>query len=380
VTVKDIDKQIAEIFEVPASGGKADESDESHITGQNKVVQTFEQKAQDVQAMMEAESEEIELVKEPEPVKVEPPQIPVPEPVLEVVEHEQVIKSAERITQEKPKPEIVVVEEPDSEIQPKTKIKTINISDEEEKPKSDNPLNLFGKDLDVYNFVTEKYPQFQFYDNHASMRLFYKFKVKELGYVLNKFPLMNISSYIEEIKNVNLDFSVPGVPDPLTLANKLNQVIRARTRLTQILFHISSQLKLWQRCQEMLEGKLFLEKEIKGQQKRGGLVLEYMADVVHYVSEMEGLNEAAKRVEDLLSANYDSISRQIACLQTFKDTKEFSQEQRFDTNKSKSDTNKYSNLDSVSSGEVVKGTNSQDKKVFDANFGVDDADDDDFLG
>lgn len=349
--MKDLDKVINDIFDVP-------EVEDKNSIDKSK---TFEEKISDVKDLMMPEP--LEESQEPQKEELNKEEIEA----AEKPHHSpaEVLKSKPKTQEVKTEPK--KVQEP--------KIECDLLEEEDEIVDDQNPLGLFGEDFEVFKFVRDKYQQFHICSQVVGLKSFYRFKAKELGYVLKKHKLIDVESYKKEVSSYSIDFSIYGVPEYVALCEKLNQISRTKTRLSQIILEISSQIFLWRKIQEMLSGKLFLDKDIRGQQKRDGLALEHMNDVVHYVSEIDGLYEGCKRIDELLSTQFDSISRQISCVHSMREPQEIKQDHKVD----KKPNEKYTHLESFEPGQVVRQSPpSKFKANFDANFGIS-GNDDDFL-
>jgi len=183
----------------------------------------------------------------------------------------------------------------------------------------DNPLGLDDRMLEVYHVLDTDYKdKFVLYDDSPQMRPFYAFKVKELGFILSRYPLLNCESLAKEIGDIDLDHSIEGVAHGKVIAEKLNNIVKQRQRLTEILIQVHGQCPLWEKITTMLRGKLWMCKDVKGQHKREGIVADHMSDIIHYVASLRSIIDSAEHINNLLIASTDSISRQLTCLQESK--------------------------------------------------------------
>lgn len=221
-----------------------------------------------------------------------------------------------------------------------------------------NPLELSGSDLKAYNMIKEKYPQFVLYDGSISYRDFYRWKLSVLKQTLTRFPILDISSYRQEVRDTNLDHFVgEQVLSPELIRSKIDDVYRHRIRLATLMATAYEQYPAWKRSIEMIRAKLFKDHDIKGSHKRDGIVLEHISDVELYVKELEGFIDSSKIIYSVLDAAAESLSRQLSCLITKEPTgtahtstpvvHKVQQQQ----DKSVSTTEHY---DSISDGTVIK--------------------------
>lgn len=179
-----------------------------------------------------------------------------------------------------------------------------------------NPLGLDPDDLRAYQELQVKCPQFTLYDGNIAYRSFYKWKVINLKNLLTSFPLLDLPSMTEELHGTQIKhFIGDDVISPELVQRKLDDTYRCRTRVASLLIAAFEQFYAWERILDMLKGKLFKDHEIRGADKRDGMVLEHVSDIELYVSKMKGFIESAKHFDSMLKAAADSLSRQLTCMQ-----------------------------------------------------------------
>lgn len=218
-----------------------------------------------------------------------------------------------------------------------------------------NPLNLDDSDLKFYEMLKEKH-EFLLYDGNPAMKQFFKFKVRELGYIISRHKLLECNKLLKEIKNIELDHAIKGLPDPETISEKINMVMRERDRLGEILREVHCQNRLWESAAEMLQGKLFHVKDVKGIHKRPGLALEYMSDVVHYATELKIVMDTGKYIDGLLLGAIEGYSRQLSCIQEVNKMRPPERNEQFDKKSNKYDSSVSS--PSAKTGSVKRITDS----------------------
>lgn len=326
--MEDLAKKIAEIFDT-SDIVESNEDEEIGISESKEDIQSFSQKAKDLQLIVEKES--YEVLSEDEPEKK--------------TDKEVIKKAAENAKKKIENPELdkkqtEAIKEVKSDI--KEAMHSLDILEEAEqdplfnKPPSDNPLGLSGKDLEYYNSLIIIYgDRFLLSDETVYMNNFFKFKVRELGYLISKSQLIDCDSLMSEIKNINVNHSIEGFPAGDVILRKINNVMRQKERLSYIMIKLHEQYHLWEVAAEMLRGKLYCVKDIKGQQKREGIAMDYMSDVIHYVSDLKRTMDTGKHVDSMLSSSWDSLSRQLSCIQEIKQRDPVEYYDRLDTQENK---------------------------------------------
>lgn len=320
-------EELAALFEVTDVVDSTGEDEEFDILSENKNSQTFEQKAKDLQLIVEKEAPDI-MEKEN---KTEEEQIKSDKSVIlnaaknakNKTETPKIIE--QKIQDDTPpfdvEPEKEIEDETeDEEIEEKIEEKPVDFLEEENDPlikrSEDNPLNLIGKELENYKELKELYgDRFVFSDNSSYMDQFFRYKAKEIGFLIAKSEIIDCDSVVKEMKNINLKHSVEGFPSGNVIVRKLNDVMRQRERLSSLMVDLHAQYHLWETSVEMMKGKLWCVKDVKGQHKREGLVMDYMSDVIHYVSDLRRSIETGKYIENMLISSWESLSRQLSCIQ-----------------------------------------------------------------
>lgn len=330
-------REMADLFDVPADGSNLrddEDSDEAGWSGDRKY-SSFDQTIGDVQSI-------IEPVPLEKPVPVEETKAMAPDSVDEIAS--VVKKSRERKTEKTVAAKSVSSQEVSPESKPKVSsppppVKGHDDDGEEgdgdgdddesgngdgnstdEKPDAideliaDTAIGLSQEEQSELAAIQKKYPWLELSCPSMGVRSFYRFKIRELIYITRKFPMLNVPSLMSEVKQLNVDHSFEALPDLDQIVSKMNKVIRSRHRLTEILSTVLEQFYLWERAREMLRGRLFIDKDVKGAHKRDGIPMEHMGDIEHYVSELQGLHEAGKRVDGFLVAAHESLSRMVACV------------------------------------------------------------------
>jgi len=223
---------------------------------------------------------------------------------------------------------------------------------------NDNPLNLDQSDLAVAEKIKKQFPQFNIYNGDRAFRDFYCYKLFFLKNVLTRFPVLDMKTMSDEVKNIDLDHFVQSdYIDPDLIRMKINDAYKGKTRLASLLMDVHEQYYAWERFLEMLRAKLWKDHEIKGAHRRDGSVLEHLSDMEYYVSQMKGFMESAKHCDAVLRAASDSLSRQLSCLE-MKDRlglnpqKVTRTETTRQTQQIKQDT-KLSGLDEISDGTTI---------------------------
>jgi len=285
--------------------------------------QTFEQKAKDLQLIIEKE-----------------PEIKEEETIEEVKTTEDIIKKS---IPQKNESEVVKseVQEPDQNGEEEMEEDGPDILAEAEEDETfmvnpENPLGFFGNDLKNYNeLIQNSKGMFELFDGNILMKPFYVYKAKELGYLLKKFSILDCDAIQNELTNIRSSNSIKGLPSAPEISEKMNSIIQQRERLSEIMIQLHKQYHVWEQSMEMLKGKLWIVKDLKGQHKREGVVADHMGDVVHYVIELRSLLDAGKYIDNLLISSQESLSRQLSCVQDKNsyEYKEFSNE--FDNSRKK---------------------------------------------
>jgi hypothetical protein len=291
------------------------EDEEFGVFSDSNESQSFAQKAKDIQLIAEKESEE---------VMESDNQLEKDKTIISSAAKNAKAKTDDINEQKSPlnqtKTQIIGEEEEEDEPDEQEDSPKENILESDDsiliKRNQDNPLNLFGKDLENFNLLKENYgDRFTLYDNSSYMDQFFKFKVKELSFLLSKISLIDCDAIVKEIRQINVNHSIEGFPTGGTIVRKLNDVIRQRERLASIMIDLYSQYHLWEISLELLRGKLWCVKDIKGQHKREGIAMDYMADVIHYAADLKRTIDTAKHVENMLIGSWESLSRQLSCIQ-----------------------------------------------------------------
>ena len=334
---------MADMFEIPEN--KLSTNNTEDINNDD-----FEQKSQDLNLIIEKETEE---VLEKEPVKN----------ITEKKEPAIKTKPSKKIKQDTNETKQTVDENIDEN-------NILQSTDPLMEDNQENPLNLQADDLEHYQTLNSNYP-FILYDGNVGMKKFYRYKVRELGYLLSNAPLLDCKSLIEECKNININHSIEGIPHPETLSKELSNVQRQRERLGDILIQIHQQYHLWDQATEMLKGELWIVKDLKGQHKREGLVLEHMADIIHYLGNLKRTLETAKYIENLLDKANDTLSRQISCLESGKKLN------LIDYNDSYNEKT-IKNMDTINEGTEIEASSASQKGMqtgYNLNFGLSESND-----
>jgi len=237
-----------------------------------------------------------------------------------------------------------------------------------------NPLGLLGVDLKAFHHIREKFPQFVLFDGSPAYRDFYRSKVVMLKGLLTRFPLLDISDLSEDLSEVRVDHFIGDrqVVTPDLIRVKLDDVQRARVRVSQLLTQALGQYFVWERTCEMLKSKLWKDHELKGAHRRDGLTLEHMSDMETYVSELNGFIESAKHIDNVLRAASDSLSRQLSCLHELKEPTGFTQtmEQKLRQQQAPaSSPSRFEGLDTIDEGSIIKEPDFK-REAADFDFGV----------
>lgn len=181
---------------------------------------------------------------------------------------------------------------------------------------SNNPLGLSGYVLESYNALIAKYPQFRIHSSDQSFKDFYIRKIQIVSSLLSKFPMLNTSQMRQEVRGTDLNHNLgESEINPDTIAQKLDNTYKCRTRVVYLLSETHAQHHAWRKCSEMLASKLWSDHESRGAHKRESLVLDHMSEIAMYVEEMEGFLQSAGAIDGLLKAAADSLSRQLSCIQ-----------------------------------------------------------------
>jgi len=364
---------MSELFNAPDTlSASKKEDDDYDVFSTKPDSQSFEQKISDISAVIEGEETGMDesnkkviekaasTAAEKTEKKVEKQVVSSPGQIAknatEQILDEENGKTEPETEQEPQKEEPVFIPEPDF------------IDGAENDPlfslNKENPLNLLGRDLETYKMLQTEFADVFEFKNLTNMGLFYKYKVRELGYLLSEYPLLNCMSLDKELKEIDTNHSIMGLPNGTVIAEKLNRISRQRHRLSEILIQIHRQYHAWDASLEMLKGKLWLTKELKGQHKREGVVADHMADIVHYVSALRCTLEAGKYIDNLLVAAADSVSRQLACIQE----KQYHEPAEIN-NDADEDRKKFDDMDVIDEGTSIKPAPTDVGRTGKLNFG-----------
>ena len=246
----------------------------------------------------------------------------------------------------------------------------------------DNPLDLSGDDYEYFKMLKDKYGnKFDLYNGNSLMKRFYCYKVRELGYILSKVPLIDCDPLMNEIENIDTNHSIRGIPHPEILAEKLNAIMQQRERMSEILLKIYKRFYLWDNALDMLKGVLWTVKEVKGAHKRDGIVMEYLSDVIHYVIDLKAVEDAGKYIDHLLCSSHESISRQVSITENQRSRKSMNYEE-FDKKKESFDKTKNisDGLETIDEGTSIESPPAREEKNGatdingEVNFGISDKD------
>ncbi len=275
---------------------------ETSLNIEESVSSSFADRCKDIQATMDkAPVAEVKVeekpVEKPKPAKSEEKPKPEPEIEPESEDVEDVDEDEEDDTDDVEEKEVV-----------ETKVDTAN---------KDNPLDLYGTDFTAYQELSKKYPQFVLYSGSVIFKEFYRYKVKVLKTILTKFPVLKLQEYRAEVRDINVDHSLGEAGgDQDSIRRKLDDACRCRVRVGVLLSLAYEQSPLWERFVDLLRSKLFKDHDLKGAHKRESLVIEHMLDIEAYVGELKGFVTQAKYIDSLLAASSESLSRQLACIQS----------------------------------------------------------------
>jgi len=303
---------MAELFDVPVTEDSVNKKTDKQNNSSETDEQTFEQKSNDLNLIID--KEEVKEEKSTDAEVIQAAANKISKKIIHPSKKKDQFEFYEQNGNNQVKKENIE-ESSETEI-----TKDENILDEAEhdflfEEHSENPLNLDSQDLCHYRTITDKYKgQFILYDGNPVMKSFYRYKTQELGFLISQFGVMNCSAFRTEIVNIHADSSISGIPHGEIITKKMNQVQRQRERLSEILTLFHQQYPVWEKALEMLKGKLWCVKDIKGQHKREGIVADHMNEVVHYVSELKAVLDSGKHVDDILKASHDSLSRQLSCI------------------------------------------------------------------
>jgi len=310
---------MADLFDevqIDAAPGSGDYGTDS----KDKPAASFESRVEDIQAVMDTELpfEEDEVIGNA--VKAAKKEKTLPSELRAVLEKEGGADYEAEVAEDSKQFDNILDDAEELKIEPK--------KSEEEKPEleeeipntptgaDDNPFNLVGIDLEQYNDVKARLPQFVLYDGSLSFKDFYQHKFNILRQVVGRFPILNLKLLGEEIGNINVDHYVGDRAISAELIQRrLDESYQQRARLSSIMIKILEQQSSWERWCELLKAKLWKDHELKGTHRRDGLTLEHMADMEDYVHYMKGVMESAKHVDVMLKAAAESLSRQLSCLQ-----------------------------------------------------------------
>jgi hypothetical protein len=178
----------------------------------------------------------------------------------------------------------------------------------------DNPLGLEGALLKGWNEIRAKYPQFVLYNGEIAFKNFYFHKVRGLLSTLTRFTLLDLASMRKELHATPIDHTVGDdeVSEDL-LRGKLDQVQQCRVRVGALHVKSLEQYGFWKEQLSMLTSKLIKDHGARGSEKEA-LVLEHLIDIKEYVTDLHSFVEAAKHIFNLLNSSYESLSRQLTCL------------------------------------------------------------------
>lgn len=404
-TLSDKAKLMSELFEIDVdaslnSNTTSDmDRDSCHITPQNE---TFEERCKDAAVLMSQEPIPQELIhSELIPQETYDPTVPpIEEKLAEIarsISKEEWDKMPADLSSNldhylygcpKEKEVNSIIEEQDINKNTKDNETEKKITDdivkEEDKHSGtvsqDNPLNLSGKQLQIFKWIQDKYPRFSLSCNNPIYKTFYIFKLKALDVLLNRFPVLDLQSRRRELKSIKIDhFIGDDVPDPDLFRSKLDNCFRERIRLGELLVDAIEQEYSWQRHLELLQGKLYKDFDLRGAHKREGLNAEHIHDIEDYSIELKGFITMAKYIDGLLIAACDSLSRQLTCLQmrqpSVGKSEEF-QKYKFQTETIKSEDPVLGDLDGIDEGEIIQAPKSSHSAVSLVNMGHVDPEDD----
>lgn len=180
----------------------------------------------------------------------------------------------------------------------------------------ENPLGLQDEDLQAFHDIRKKYPHFKLYDGSRAFHGYYVRKVQSLKTVLARHPCLPIDSMKSELRSVELDHSLGDTYcTPDLLRKKIDDAIRNRVRVSTLLMEAEGQYPLWHRTLELIQGKLYLDHDIKPAHRRDGLNSEHLLDVENYVAELKSFIKVATHADDMLKAADTALSRQLSCVQ-----------------------------------------------------------------
>jgi hypothetical protein len=179
----------------------------------------------------------------------------------------------------------------------------------------ENPLGLIGEDLRFFQYMRKKHPEFTMYNGNAAFKDFYRFKLQVLRSTMGRFPILDLAARRNELRQTNCNHYVGDAISSGAIRAKLDECYRSRIRVAQMMAETYEQFFVWDKNIELLESKLWADHESRGAHKRQGLVLVHMYQETAYSKEMHGFIEAAKKIDGLLEAASDSLSRQLSCIQ-----------------------------------------------------------------
>ena len=341
-------KQMSQLFDINLDTNL----DEGDAGIQDRPLQSFDEHCQDVRDIMEHES------------------APEPEPVTETPQSKddrEIIETAMDILTE-PEPELKKEPETAPEPEPVVEEKIVEESPppKEVEESGDNPLGLEGSDLRAYKEIKRKYPQLVLYDGSTAFKGFYRRKVEVLKEVLSLYPILPLEDKFKELDEVPVDHHVGETyATPDLIRKKLDDSYYCRTRLKTLLMEAHSQLPMWQRSLEMIQGKLWKDHDIKPAHRRDGLNSDHMRDIEMYVAGLKSFLKRADWVDNLLKAAAESLSRQLSCLQ-LKESTGFSakyeqQSEQQSTPPPASSNSELDGYDGIGDGEVISAPKSDGK-------------------
>lgn len=256
---------------------------EDYEVESNTNLRAFDNKIQDVKSIMPKES------KESEPV--------------EVASKPKIIETHVEIETPKTKKPVVISEQ--------------NIAPVESEPKVNaaNPLGLSGEDLQAYNEISIKYPQFTLFDGKQAYIDFYRYKLRALKSILTSFPILDFADMQKEVDSLEFKYQVSGyLPDPQVLGIKMGECQITRGRVVELLMRAQLQYPGWKKAYELMSAKLWKDHDLKGAHRRDGLTADHMSDINDYFTTLQGFIDSITTLDGFLKSTHDSLSRQIACV------------------------------------------------------------------
>lgn len=312
-------KEIADMFDEVEVGTS------DYSRSNEKELRPFEARVEDIQAVMDNEmpfEEDADIIENAVQAAVESPPPPATDETFDKDYEAVVDADMKEFEIEEPKPERVVSLAKDDEFSEDEPLghpaesKDEEIPDKHKETIDDNPLDLSASDLEMYNKILEKLPQFTLYDGNVSFKDFYRYKFSVLRSAAGRFTILNLKQMGEEIGTLKLDHYIGDrAISPELLRRRLDDAYRYRVRLSTIMIKLFEQHPWWERNCEMLKAKLWKDHELKGTHRRDGLTMEHMQDIEDYLHYMVGIIDGAKHADNMLKAATESLSRQLSCLQ-----------------------------------------------------------------